>query len=270
MGLAQGSLERVREWDELQLHHLVARFLRIRFPIVYALNKADLPASRERVERVLQLLPWEPALAVSAKTEAWLCRQRREGKVIYSDGSTSAAAAPGANAELAQQVAEANRRVLGPYGGTGVLAALSAALALKQPSLVFPVADLRTGESLRPLGFVRDGTLAAEAGSGPPPASSLEAYARELRATGVEGPSPVLRDCLVLHTGATVENAYQALKRQPLAFLEGDFVRAEGLVMGSQPPPSRPLRKDEQLTWAVVRVMTNRRAHWQHRRLLVQ
>lgn len=46
---------------------------------------------------------------------------------------------------LAKQVAAVNRRVLQRYGSTGALLALTTAIAMRPPRVVFPVADMLVG-----------------------------------------------------------------------------------------------------------------------------
>lgn len=269
LGLTPVTMDKIRAWDELDLHLLVAVFIRMRFPIVYALNKADLGSSAERIQRVLTERPWEPCVAVSAQSETWLCKQRRAGFVSYQDGSATVvlkeagASAPG----VKERLEEIKRDVLDRYGGTGVLAAVTAAAALRTPALAFPVFDLHSCESLRPLTFVKDGTIASSAemleGGGAGLASMSISF--------VDSASPaVLRDCVVMHPGSQVEHLFAVLKKPPVTFLEGDFVRCEGIQLDprngepvAQETLKRPWKKEEQIGWAVLHVMTNRRAQWQ-------
>lgn len=54
--------EAVHAWTEGDLHRLVAHFLRVRFPILLALNKADVPGALEHVREVCARWPGEPAV----------------------------------------------------------------------------------------------------------------------------------------------------------------------------------------------------------------
>jgi hypothetical protein len=45
----------------------------------------------------------------------------------------------------------------------------------------------------------------------------------------------VLRDCVLLKPGSTVEDVFAVLKRPPYLLLEGDFVRAEARVLKAPP-----------------------------------
>ena len=53
-GLNPDDLSPVSEWGESELHALVAHFLAVRFPVLLVLDKADLPAAKQNVQRVLE------------------------------------------------------------------------------------------------------------------------------------------------------------------------------------------------------------------------
>eukprot|EP00798_Chlamydomonas_sp_ICE-L_P021725 gene21725-28744_t len=118
VGISQSLLEgdgaSLSHWGERDLHRLVATFL-----------QADMEASPDNIRRIRSALPHEPTVAVSAASERWLCQQRRAGTVEY-------------------KVAEIDARVLRQYGGTGALAALTAAIAMRPPLPIFPVLYLET------------------------------------------------------------------------------------------------------------------------------
>ncbi len=61
----------------------VATFLAVRFPILLALNKADLPSAAAHISRVRQQMPHECIVAVSAASERWLAGAVRAGQVDY-------------------------------------------------------------------------------------------------------------------------------------------------------------------------------------------
>lgn len=75
-----------RRWLPADLHRFAAHFLRLRFPILLALNKSDLPSAAAALPAVRAAFPAEPALALSASTEYQLCRLRRDGLVDYAAG----------------------------------------------------------------------------------------------------------------------------------------------------------------------------------------
>ena len=122
----------------------------------------------------------------SAAAELTLLEARAAGTVEYSLGAGKATA-DGADAKVADAL-----RVLEQWGSTGALESLSAAVALRPPTLAFPVAALDT---LAPLGAPPD--------------------------------APPLRDCLQMKPLSTAGDVYEAAKKAGLC--SGDFVRAEAI-----------------------------------------
>ncbi|GAX85197.1 hypothetical protein CEUSTIGMA_g12616.t1 [Chlamydomonas eustigma] len=377
-------------WDEARVHQLVATFLQMRFPILLALNKADMSGAAHHIERVRSTFPHEPAVAVSAATERWLCSQRRKSLVSYQDASDCCKAAEGSvindlvameasdatsqqgasrsskecgnqwNDEAAKETplltqvptsadnsdkkavlatkvtsvaqcashdvhdddmlecnvvhgAPANdrncssssrehmiekqvdiiqRRVLKQYGSTGALLALTTAIAMRPPRVVFPVADLQSCTAIP----ARVHTSTATGGG--PTGSGAEAKARQAEGSHTR----VLRDCVLLKPGSTVEDLYWVLKRPPYLLLDGDFVRSDCRLLSNDPyasvmksqsstyvdgsvvdaahrinpslpavkirnacNPHRVLKKTELMDFSncVCRIMTNKRAQWQ-------
>ena len=160
----------------MHLHRLVAHFLRVRFPILLALNKADEPDSAAHITRVAAVST-EPSVAVSARCEWALNHLRRCGAVEYCRGGVEFAELRGLQpADLPEELFQGDvpafrqtcARMLGSHAGTGVLRALNAAVALSPPLCVYPVESLDTCESL---------------------------------ARGDRGDGAVLRDCLLMHPG---------------------------------------------------------------------
>lgn len=82
--------EAVRQWDWKALHVLVALYIRLRFPIVVALNKADLQEEAKRIEKELRnAYPEEWFIPMSAGVEWDLLQLRKRKLVHYISGSTS-------------------------------------------------------------------------------------------------------------------------------------------------------------------------------------
>lgn len=80
------------------------------------------------------------------------------------------------------------------FGSTNVHAALCKAVKLREPTYAFPVSCLETLRSTR-------------------------------TSTGVK--DSVLRDCISLKPGSTVNDLYSVMCHYPVSLLTGDFVRAE-------------------------------------------
>jgi hypothetical protein len=84
-------------WNAAKLHSLVAHFLRVRFPLLLALNKCDIPSSNEFYLRIREELPHEPIIRTSASIEWWLqqhsnCIEIQDGKSVVASSN-----APGQN-----------------------------------------------------------------------------------------------------------------------------------------------------------------------------
>ena len=195
------------------------------------------------MQRIRTRYPNEPAVAIVAEAEWGLCQLRRAGKAAYETDATSFTLAPNVEAAIkakeykllnAMATVGACNTQLGLAGcvSTGVARAINAAIALAQPLLVYPVVDLATCASL-PLSDSSRGE--------------------------------VLAHCLLMKPGSSVHDVYTVLKRPPFQVLSGDYVRGECLDCNKEPATTRPLRKTEVLTaeTAVVKVMTNRKSHWQ-------
>eukprot|EP00947_MAST-08B_sp_MAST-8B-sp1_P003042 g3042.t1 len=83
--------EKLPLWPDpaVKLHRLVAHFLRIRFPVLLALNKADLPTAARHVQRVAEAYPLETArravCPVSAQLEWKLLEWAEHGFLLHGD-----------------------------------------------------------------------------------------------------------------------------------------------------------------------------------------
>lgn len=220
----------LRDWEARDLHELVAHFIRIRFPIVVALNKIDLAkaapgqfsettVSEERrkylaecavadnVRRIRAALPHETVACVSASLEWTLVKLHRSAGTTSESDRTLPAASPEVTQRLKQEL-----RIVRPFcRGSGVLDCVNRAVHCKLPVLVYPVVDIDTLEAL-------DGTGR-------------------------------LAMCITMKWGSTVEDLWKHLARQPkLPHLRGDFVRAAArgfyCNLGVAPNPSK-LRGEE-------------------------
>ena len=172
--------EHVSGWGKNQLHRLVAAFLEIRFPTVVALNKCDRPSAKQRVAELLvdgatDLVP------CCARVEAALVVARADG-LAYEDGA-GAFEGKGPDGAIAY---------LTEWGTTGVLDAISRAVARARPVHAYPVTDL---DSLR----------------------------------GALSPGP-LATCMAFRRWSTVDDVFIALKRRGGGgdFVRADALSADG------------------------------------------
>ncbi|KEG14575.1 hypothetical protein DQ04_00401150 [Trypanosoma grayi] len=227
---------RVPAWGATELHLLVGLYVRMRFPIVVALNKADMrPAAGEILSELQRRYPHEIFVPMSAKMECNLLQLRHKGFVRYISGDCSFE-----TVEINSNNASCNGTALGPaeskalaelrqfFGNapadsntprtTGVQEVLAAALSHCPAFLVFPVATLKL-------------------------------------------PLPSLKECFVFKLGTTAGEVFASLLHAEL--LDGKLVRfeavaAERLRTGHE---ATPLKKDATLPGrnVVVRVLTNKR-----------
>eukprot|EP01062_Namystynia_karyoxenos_P041261 TRINITY_DN3004_c1_g2_i2.p1 TRINITY_DN3004_c1_g2~~TRINITY_DN3004_c1_g2_i2.p1 ORF type:complete len:916 (+),score=318.62 TRINITY_DN3004_c1_g2_i2:68-2749(+) len=139
-GLEAAELRQLALWTPQMLHSLVAHFVRVRFPVLVALNKLDAEHAAANVAAARARLPHEAIVALSAHTEQELLRLRREGRLQYSVGAPPTGDVP---ASIAAFLRRNN-------GSSGVPEALAAAAALRPCVRVFPVTNLDTLESFGP------------------------------------------------------------------------------------------------------------------------
>jgi ribosome-binding ATPase YchF (GTP1/OBG family)/predicted esterase len=238
------------------LHRIVAHFLRVRFPMVLACNKMDHAAAAGNLEALRAALPTECIVPLSALAELSLIRLRRAGQVEYRAGGgwEHVRPAPGAAAGTWEALEKLRKTVaVLPKMSSGVLAAVNAAVALRSPLYVYPVANLDCCTCEGPV----PGDQAME-GRG-----VRGGWQRKAEEQGGEGAAAVLRDCMMLRPGSSVFDVYEALKRPPWNLVAGDFVRAEARVAGGE---RRPLKKTELVVnGSVLKIFTNKKARWQNK-----
>lgn len=246
--------EAILVWGEYELHLLVACFLRARFPIVVALNKADTPEARARMEVVRSALG-SACVPVSARSEWWLWEQQRKGHLTYlaGGGAESVDLATDAPANIVEHWETLRSEVLRRYGSTGAQEVVSVAVRRRQPLFVCPVVDFEGFEPLqRAEGAAAGGKGAAGSGRGGKGAAAAS-QARLPLATMV-----------MLRPLSTVEEAFNALKHEQM--LRGDFVRAEVMAdLGRR--TTRVLKRDDTLGVGasssgamVLKVLTNKKS----------
>lgn len=253
------NFDLVTQWTAQDLHRLVAHYLSIRFPICLALNKVDSLRTRplpscsntniigQTIDIIFQCqneakLRGEVAVPVSARAEFWV-QQKLAGKIPHEESNEY---------KLEE---ERLRKCLEDWGSTGVLEAISEAVKLKPPVLVYPVSDL---DSDLPIGWTASMT-------------------NEVIASN--GNLPILRDCLQFKQGSTVDDVFEALKHGALAHasIQGDFVRAEGKPipkvtsiltdLSHKELRKHQLKRDTIIdeTNAILRIQTNKKSVWQQK-----
>ncbi|PBJ80290.1 hypothetical protein BCY84_01549 [Trypanosoma cruzi cruzi] len=216
-------------WRQPELHRLVALYVRLRFPIVVALNKSDIKSVAGELHADLQRrYPHEKFVPMSAKVECHLLRLRQSGLVEYVSGDSSfqerGSSGDVRGSLMSPMVSMALAEVRQFFGfgrtptTTGVQEVLAAALFRCPIFLVFPTVSMKL-------------------------------------------PLPSLRECLVFKSGSSAGDVFESLLRANL--LDGKLVRfeavcAERLREGHEPTS---LKKDAALPGrhVLVRVLTNKR-----------
>ncbi|KAG5494875.1 hypothetical protein JIQ42_02491 [Leishmania sp. Namibia] len=144
-------------WGPRELHAFVALYIRLRFPIVVALNKADLPTAADLATALRHAYPHEVFVRMTARTE-WLALQlSRRGYVDYTPGAASLGVKVGCGevAPLGKNVRQELHDVVSFFRSTaasqeplpsssllrttGVQDVLAAAMAACEVVLVYPV-----------------------------------------------------------------------------------------------------------------------------------
>lgn len=256
---ARLNFDFVTKWNAQDLHRLVAHYLSIRFPICLALNKVDslremdsnpLGSNSNSIDIIYKCqqeakMRGEVAVPVSARAEFWSQQKLSQTNLPHEESN--------------EYKTEEQRlqKCLSFWGSTGVLEAISEAIKLKPPVLVYPVNDL---DSELPIGWSASMT-------------------NEI--TSSNGKLPILRDCLQFKQGSTVDDVFESLKHGALshASIQGDFIRAEGKPIRKVPPSSslahagkesrkHQLKRETVIdeTNAILRIQTNKKSVWQQSR----
>ncbi|KAJ3031568.1 UNVERIFIED_CONTAM: hypothetical protein HDU68_002666 [Siphonaria sp. JEL0065] len=217
-------------WSLAKLEGAVNAFLDARFPMLLGMNKADLGPAAGHISRVKELFGDHMVIPVCAASEIWLQAQENAGTITYKRSVYGSKTTVSQNQpfELESQQFEWARvqNVVEKFNGTGVDAALSAAIMLRPPVFCFPVSDFETLTSLL-----------------------------------LNGKSS---SCLPLKPGSTVFDCFELLAHGPEAVLSGQFVRAEAVGLDGNVKP-RPVKKEAEIddACAVIKLMSNRKSRWQ-------
>ncbi|XP_048248057.1 uncharacterized GTP-binding protein C428.15-like [Haliotis rufescens] len=227
-GIGDKELSRLSSWNGDVLHNIVTEFLSVRFPMLIVLNKCDSDTAKDNIERLQYAHPGLPCIPVSARSECQLQHLHRAGVIDYACRSNSFAV-------CGLDVTEGHRltlqhvqeNVLDVYGSTNVHQALCKAVSLKQPTYAFPVQCLDTLRSIGKGHSVGEGVI--------------------------------LRDCISLKPGTTVDQLHVIMLHYPVNLLTGDFVRAETINSEGK---KRPVKKDEKIGDSnhIIKIMTTRRS----------
>lgn len=249
-------------WDKGDVIRLVSAFLGVRFPVVLALNKKDLPQSATYIDDIQEALPIHGAhvgIPLSAHSEMSFVRK-------------FVAEALGQRDEVRNHTGA--MKAIPPLG---VWKCLQESVSLAKPIIMFPVSDFSTfapmpglskhaseDASLPSLGMIR----CVEAAGGKTPSlwdPKQRIYTpitnnNKIRPHHTLASAP-LRDAIVMKAGSTVEDLFLTLKR--LGAFGGEFIRAEAMCNLTDTP--KPITKHYALSQSVriIRIMTSKRTAWQ-------
>jgi len=229
-----------------------------------ALNKYDMPSSAKHVQAIQEALPCHGAhvgVPLSARSEMNFIRHN----LLQSLKSSSADS--GAEEDEKQ---EQQRQV-----PLGTWQCLQSSVMLRQPVLVFPVADMTTYEPLPGLlkyatgdpSLPSPGMIACLEAAGGCAPTLWNPTERVYTASGTGNSKPsnkkqsALRDCLLMKPGSTVEDVFVSLKNR--GALGGEFVRAE--AAGGMGGKGKLIPKTTVVSrhCRILKIMTTKKSPWQ-------
>ena len=184
---------------ELLVHKLVDNFLRLRFPILLALNKVDISGAVDNIAKFQEKFSDMTMVPVSAKSECILQQNCKSGLISYQSGGSHFdfnGQQQDTNDKFEKELQDIKDSILQVFGNTGVLQALSQAVRLQSPVYAFPVSCLDTGQSVSVI---------------------------------ANDKPQILRDCIVLKPGTTIGKLFDIMLYPPVSLLAGEYVRAEGI-----------------------------------------
>lgn len=130
------------KWEEEDLIEFVRNLLNIAKPSLVIANKADLPGSRENIERMQEKYP--RVIPTSAESELALMNATRAGLISYISGDSSFEIIDESklNANQIKALEYIQTNILDVYGSTGIQKALNTAVfELLDMIVVYPVGD---------------------------------------------------------------------------------------------------------------------------------
>jgi hypothetical protein len=142
---------KLETWDEELLHLFVDKFLEQRFPTIYVLNKIDLKTSPKNIEKIFNNYDNDRLVLTSALSECFLKKMKKDGYINYQEGSgdfelfeqnSNLKQLPSdeKGKQYANMLNDIRDFVLFRYDSTGVYDAISKAVKLQDPLIVYPFA----------------------------------------------------------------------------------------------------------------------------------
>ncbi|HEU97593.1 MAG: redox-regulated ATPase YchF [Fervidicoccaceae archaeon] len=135
---------RPSSWRQEDFYRFAKELRKAAKPHVIVANKADLPISRENIERLRKEFPEEKIFPVSAEAELALKKAAKAGIIEYVPGDPgfSIPEPSRLNRQQMSALKYINERVIATYGGTGVQQALNFLIfEVLRKIVIFPVED---------------------------------------------------------------------------------------------------------------------------------
>ncbi|MDL2246138.1 redox-regulated ATPase YchF [Methanobrevibacter sp. OttesenSCG-928-K11] len=140
---AKRSMEQdFTKWEQEDIIELTRNILKIAKPMLIVANKADLPSSKENIERIKEVYP--NVIPASAESELALVRANKAGLIEYIPGDSNFKILNEEELSTGQKKAldYIDNNILKEYGGTGIQKALNEAIfKLLNMIVVYPVED---------------------------------------------------------------------------------------------------------------------------------
>ncbi|KPA84946.1 hypothetical protein ABB37_01388 [Leptomonas pyrrhocoris] len=151
---------KLRTWGPVELHAFVALYIRMRFPMVVALNKADLSSAEDVAAALRVAYPHEIFVPMSARTECLALQLNRRKLIEYTPGASSVKLTYTGDVSKLEKTARQELQDVTAFfdavqatstpllGTTGVQDVLAAAVEACGVVLVFPVRAFHPVSSL--------------------------------------------------------------------------------------------------------------------------
>lgn len=136
----RGKSDDLTRWTEEDLEEFVKDIRQLTKPLIYACNKADLPAAEAELETLREEFPDKKFIPTSAEAELALRKAAESGIIDYLPGSSSFNMQKEVSDERKEALEFIRDNVLDKYGSTGVQQVLNQAVFdLLDYIVVYPV-----------------------------------------------------------------------------------------------------------------------------------
>eukprot|EP01135_Chromosphaera_perkinsii_P010297 Nk52_evm1s2099 gene=Nk52_evmTU1s2099 len=218
----------LEQWsEEEELKEMVAMFVEERFPMVYALNKIDLPQADRNIERLCKKYDNDRIVCSSAIGECMLRKLRKQKFIAYEDGAEdfqtseddpSLGLKP-LDEKIKGRLEKLRDLVLFRYGGTGTSDVIRRAVDIAGYIPVFPVRNIYTLQQK----YRQEQHQQQKSNPAPPPTPPPAAAAGS--STTSASASEVFPECLLVAPNTSMKELAHVVSPE----LEKFYSYAEGL-----------------------------------------